>query len=49
LTEFTDRIAQARNPSEVLNVLQAFASKFLPLNILGAARIPLQTSDWRPT
>jgi DNA-binding CsgD family transcriptional regulator len=49
LTEFTDRIAQARSPSEVLNVLQAFASKFLPLNVLGAARIPLQTSDWRST
>lgn len=33
----------------MLNVLQAFASKFLPLNVLGAARIPLQTSDWRST
>jgi LuxR family quorum sensing-dependent transcriptional regulator len=33
----------------VLEVLNAFASKFLPLNVLGAARIPLQTSDWRST
>jgi LuxR family quorum sensing-dependent transcriptional regulator len=49
LTEFTDRIAQARSPGEVLEVLHAFASKFLALNVLGAARIPLQTSDWRST
>jgi LuxR family quorum sensing-dependent transcriptional regulator len=49
LTEFTDRIAQARSSGEVLEVLHAFASKFLALNVLGAARIPLQTSDWRST
>jgi DNA-binding CsgD family transcriptional regulator len=49
LTEFTDRIAQARSPTEVLNTLQTFASKLLPLDVLGAARIPLQTSDWRST
>ena len=47
LTEFTQHIAQARRPSEVLNELNGFASKFLPLRALGAARVPLQAADWR--
>jgi LuxR family quorum sensing-dependent transcriptional regulator len=47
LTEFTQHIAQARSPSAVLDELNAFASKFLPLRALGAARVPLQASDWR--
>ena len=29
--------------------LHLFASKFVPLCVLGAARIPLQASDWRST
>jgi LuxR family quorum sensing-dependent transcriptional regulator len=36
-------------PAEVLDVLSALGSKLLPLSVLGAARIPLQASDWRST
>jgi DNA-binding CsgD family transcriptional regulator len=49
LTEFTNCVSKARMPTEVLDVLNALASKLLPLSVLGAARIPLQASDWRST
>jgi DNA-binding CsgD family transcriptional regulator len=42
-------VAAAKTPGEVLDFLQALTAKVLPLSVLGAARIPLQTSDWRST
>src|SRR5262245_35081269 len=49
LTEFTDCVGEAQSPGEVLDVLHNLASKFLPVSVLGAARIPLRISDWRST
>jgi DNA-binding CsgD family transcriptional regulator len=49
LTDFTDSVAKVRRPTEVLDALDAFAQHLLPLRVLGAARMPLQVSDWRST
>jgi LuxR family quorum sensing-dependent transcriptional regulator len=49
LTEFTDHVSQTRTPAAVLDVLHACASRLIPLSVMGAARIPLRTSDWRST
>lgn len=49
LTEFTDCVAMTRTPAEVLDALHTLACMVLPLCVLGAARIPLQASDWRST
>jgi DNA-binding CsgD family transcriptional regulator len=50
LTAFTDLVARGRAPEEVLNALDVLAKKCLPpLSALGAARFPIQTSDWRST
>lgn len=46
LTEFTASVAEAKAPSEVLDVLDGLASKFLPLRVLGAGRMPLKLSGW---
>jgi DNA-binding CsgD family transcriptional regulator len=47
LNKFTDRVTQAKAPDEILDGLNDFASRLLPINVLGAGRIPQQTSDWR--
>jgi len=50
LTEFTHLVARGRTPDEVLEALDVLAKKCLPpLSALGAARFPIQTSDWRST
>ena len=49
LSNFTTSVAGAKTPKDVLDVLQVLAGKVLPLSVLGAARMPLQTSDWRST
>jgi DNA-binding CsgD family transcriptional regulator len=50
LTEFTDNVSGRRTPDEVLDALDALAKKCLPpLSALGAARFPIQASDWRST
>ena len=50
LTEFTDLVAEGRTPDEVLEALNVFAKKCLsPISALGAARFPIQASDWRST
>lgn len=49
LTEFTDSVAAAKTPNEVLEVLNGLASRFLPLHVLGAGRMPLQASGWHST
>ena len=35
-----------KTPDEVLDALDDFASKLLTINVLGAGRMPLLTSDW---
>jgi LuxR family quorum sensing-dependent transcriptional regulator len=47
LNEFTERVADARTPPAVLDVLHSCASSVFPLSVLGAARMPLQMLDWR--
>jgi LuxR family quorum sensing-dependent transcriptional regulator len=47
LSKFTDRVGEARSPGEILDGLDAFASKLLPINMLGVGRMPQRTSDWR--
>jgi DNA-binding CsgD family transcriptional regulator len=50
LTEFTDEVAERSTPDGVLDALDALAKKCLPfLSVLGAARFPIKTSDWRST
>jgi DNA-binding CsgD family transcriptional regulator len=49
LALFTEDVARTRNPTEVLDALHNFASTFVPLSVLGAARMPVQASDWRST
>lgn len=49
LSDFTASVGGAKTPKDVLDVLQVLAGKVLPLSVLGAARMPLQTSDWRST
>ena len=50
LTEFTDNVSRRRTPNEVLDALDGLAKMCLPqLSALGAARFPIQTSDWRST
>jgi LuxR family quorum sensing-dependent transcriptional regulator len=46
LNKFTSHVAKAETPSEILDVLDEFASCLLPVNVLGAGRMPLLTSDW---
>src|SRR6476659_8168355 len=46
LNKFTSHVGEAETPSEILDVLDEFASCLLPVNVLGAGRMPLLTSDW---
>ena len=46
LNDFTGDVIAAHMPSAVLEALQAFAAR-IPLNVLGAARLPLGVGDWR--
>ena len=46
LNKFTDRVAIARTPNETLDALNEFAMQLLPVNVLGAGRMPTLTSDW---
>src|SRR5262249_22523140 len=46
LVTFTDAVVHAQSPSAVLDVLQVFAV-CIPLNVLGAARLPSGIGDWR--
>lgn len=39
----------ARTPAEVLDTLHTLASKYLCISVLGAARFPVRTSDWKST
>jgi len=46
LVGFTDEVVRAETPSAVLDALQAFAM-CVPLNVMGAARLPLGVGNWR--
>ena len=47
LNRFTDRVTRAKTPDEILDGLDDFASKLLPINVLGVGRMPQRTTDWR--
>jgi LuxR family quorum sensing-dependent transcriptional regulator len=47
LSKFTDHVSSAKTPGEILDGLDDFASKLLPINVLGVGRMPQRTSDWR--
>ena len=47
LNKFTDQITRAKAPDAILDALDDFASRLLPVNALGVGRMPQQTSDWR--
>jgi DNA-binding CsgD family transcriptional regulator len=47
LNKFTNHVIHAKAPAEILDALDIFASKLLPINVLGAGRMPERTSDWR--
>jgi LuxR family quorum sensing-dependent transcriptional regulator len=49
LTEFTDCMERRWTPDEVLETLHVLATKYVAISVLGAARFPLRTSDWRST
>ena len=49
LTDYTNCVSRTRSPGEALEALHKLSTKVLPLSVLGAARIPLRTSDWRST
>ena len=46
LSKFTDDVARARTPTEILDALDDFGAHLLPVNVLGAGRMPQRTSDW---
>ena len=47
LNRFTGHLTRAKMPVEILDGLDEFASRLLPINVLGVGRIPKRTSDWR--
>jgi hypothetical protein len=47
LAQFTDQVTECKSPGAVLDRLNDLIALYLPLSVLGAARIPLKLSDWR--
>ena len=47
LNKFTSHVTRAKTPGEILDGLDDFASKLLPINALGVGRMPQRTTDWR--
>jgi DNA-binding CsgD family transcriptional regulator len=47
LNKFTAHVGRAKTADAILNGLDEFASRLLPVNVLGAGRMPKRTSDWR--
>jgi DNA-binding CsgD family transcriptional regulator len=47
LNKFTAQVTRAKTPEAILDALDDFASKLLPINALGVGRMPQRTSDWR--
>jgi DNA-binding CsgD family transcriptional regulator len=46
LNKFTNCVTKEKTPNQILDVLDDFASRLLPINVLGAGRMPQRTSDW---
>jgi DNA-binding CsgD family transcriptional regulator len=47
LNKLTEHVSRAKRPDEILDGLDDFSSKLLPVNVLGVGRMPHRTSDWR--
>jgi len=47
LNKFTAHVSQAKSADAILDALDEFASRLLPVNVLGVGRMPQRTSDWR--
>jgi DNA-binding CsgD family transcriptional regulator len=47
LNKFTAHVTRAKTPDAILDGLDDFASKLLPVNVLGVGRMPQRTSHWR--
>jgi LuxR family quorum sensing-dependent transcriptional regulator len=47
LNKFTAYVSRARTVDAILDALDEFASRLLPVNVLGVGRMPRRTSDWR--
>jgi LuxR family quorum sensing-dependent transcriptional regulator len=47
LNKFTVRVTRSKTPEEILDGLDEFAARLLPINVLGVGRMPQRTSDWR--
>jgi DNA-binding CsgD family transcriptional regulator len=46
LDRYTAQVAEARTPAAVLDAMDAFARRLLPIHAHGAARFPRLTLDW---
>jgi DNA-binding CsgD family transcriptional regulator len=47
LNRLAARVGRAKTADAILDGLDEFAARLLPLNLLGMARLPERTSDWR--
>src|SRR5262245_16445056 len=47
LNKFTAQVSRAKTADAILDGLDEFASRLLPVNVLGVGRMPTRTSDWR--
>ena len=47
LNKFTAHVSRATTADAILDGLDEFASRLLPVNVLGVGRMPQRTSDWR--
>jgi LuxR family quorum sensing-dependent transcriptional regulator len=47
LNTFTAHVSRAKTADAILDGLDEFASRLLPVNVLGAGRMPKRTTDWR--
>jgi DNA-binding CsgD family transcriptional regulator len=46
LIDYATRVDALRTPGDVLDELHGITTRGLPLNVLGAARFPLKSTDW---
>jgi DNA-binding CsgD family transcriptional regulator len=46
LVGYANRVEELRSPNEVLEEMHVVTTRHLPLSVLGAARLPLQSGDW---
>ena len=47
LNKFTGHVGRAKSAVAILDGLDEFASRLLPVNVLGVGRMPQRTADWR--